>query len=726
MTFRTFFNLTSYAVVICGFLALFVAGGVGAAFAAVFVLMTVIAWKLESTKFQISDRVGTGLVVLAIPLFYLIWKFRVFGIATGTESALAGLLSRFILGLSLIKLFQKKRDRDWLFLYLMAFFEVLLSAALSISPLYVAVLLLYLFVTSVAVISFEIGKSARLVKDSGTNEDPAPEKLNSTPFRRLPATSVLILVGVVAVSTPIFFFLPRVGGAGFGANQNGLTGLTGFSDRVRLGEIGRIQQSDETVMRVRVQPRDRGFDGLRWRGIALDEFDNLSWKQSRNRKMTFIRTERESFLVGARFSKPKLILQTFYLEPMDTPVVFTSPRAILLQGSFSELRKDEDDGLTAYRPGMERATYSVQSDIALPTAETLRDDYGVYTAEEASRYLQLPPTIDPRISELARSVMSGFDNRFDRSRAVEGYLQTQFGYTLEQKASGDQPVADFLFNIREGHCEYFSSAMVLMLRTQGIAARVVNGFQQGEYNETADVFVVKQKDAHSWVEVYFPQERVWVPFDPTPFAGQTNTVAETGFVARLGQYLEAFETFWIQYFVAYDNQEQKSLFKSMSSGFSDLQSSLSGRLDDLQTDLQQWWREVRGDEGVGSSALAIGKAILAIFVVGVSIMAGGILWRKIRTENLFKRLLAMMMRRRTTNVIEFYERMQRALAKRGFIREPWQTPLEFAGSVGISEATAIASQYNRVRFGGQDLTEDELDEIESMLSRLEHPERGAL
>lgn len=726
MTFRTFFNLTSYAVVICGFLALFVAGGVGAAFAAVFVLMTVIAWKLESTKFQISDRVGTGLVVLAIPLFYLIWKFRVFGIATGTESALAGLLSRFILGLSLIKLFQKKRDRDWLFLYLMAFFEVLLSAALSISPLYVAVLLLYLFVTSVAVISFEIGKSARLVKDSGTDEDPAPEKLNSTPFRRLPATSVLILVGVVAVSTPIFFFLPRVGGAGFGANQNGLTGMTGFSDRVRLGEIGRIQQSDETVMRVRVQPRDRGFDGLRWRGIALDEFDNLSWKQSRNRKMTFIRTERESFLVGARFSKPKLILQTFYLEPMDTPVVFTSPRAILLQGSFSELRKDEDDGLTAYRPGMERATYSVQSDIALPAAEALRDDYGVYTAEEASRYLQLPPTLDPRISELARSVMSGFDNRFDRSRAVEGYLQTQFGYTLEQKASGDQPVADFLFNIREGHCEYFSSAMVLMLRTQGIAARVVNGFQQGEYNETADVFVVKQKDAHSWVEVYFPQERVWVPFDPTPFAGQTNTVAETGFVARLGQYLEAFETFWIQYFVAYDNQEQKSLFKSMSSGFSDLQSSLSGRLDDLQTDLQQWWREVRGDEGVGSSALAIGKAILAIFVVGVSIMAGGILWRKIRAENLLKRLLAMMMRRRTTNVIEFYERMQRALAKRGFIREPWQTPLEFAGSVGISEATAIASQYNRVRFGGQDLTEDELDEIESMLARLEHPERGAL
>ena len=87
-----------------------------------------------------------------------------------------------------------------------------------------------------------------------------------------------------------------------------------------------------------------------------------------------------------------------------------------------------------------------------------------------------------RISQFAAQVTGKSNNRYDKAKAVEKYLQTQFGYTLEMKAGGDQPLADFLFNVREGHCEYFASAMAIMLRTQGIATRIVNGFQQGEYN----------------------------------------------------------------------------------------------------------------------------------------------------------------------------------------------------------------------------------------------------
>ena len=89
------------------------------------------------------------------------------------------------------------------------------------------------------------------------------------------------------------------------------------------------------------------------------------------------------------------------------------------------------------------------------------------------------------------------------------------------RASGPDPLADFLFNVRAGHCEYFSTAMVVMLRTQGIAARVVNGFLPGEYNEAAGAYTVRQSDAHSWVEVYFPETNSWVTFDPTPAAGRT-------------------------------------------------------------------------------------------------------------------------------------------------------------------------------------------------------------
>ncbi|MBK7705004.1 MAG: DUF3488 domain-containing protein [Acidobacteria bacterium] len=697
---------------------MFVTGGVGVLFGVGFLALVAVAWFLENSRWQLSDRLGTALVVLAIPAFYLVWKFRLIGFGGG-EAAVAGLLSRFILGLSLVKLFQKKRDRDWLFLYLMAFFELLLSAALSISPIYLGVLVLYLLITAVAVITFEIGKSARSVKGETAENDNSFERLNQTPFRRLPSTAIVLIGAVMICAAPIFFLLPRVGGAGFGANQNGLTGMTGFSERVRLGEIGRIQQGEETVMRVKVETAERSISGLRWRGIALDQFDNRSWKQSRTRRQSFVRSERETFLVGSRFSKPKLVFQTFYMEPMDTSVLFTLPHPILVQGNFPEIRKDEDDGLSAVRFGMERINYSVQSDQSMPTPEQLRADGTAYAADDFRKYLQLPDDLDPRIDTLASDVIKNKSNRYDQAKAVEEFLQTRFGYTLEQKASGEQPVADFLFNVKEGHCEYFSSAMVLMLRTQGIAARIVNGFQQGEYNETAGVFVVKQKDAHSWVEVYFPKDKVWVTFDPTPFAGLNGDAAGAGLLGALGKYVEALETFWIQYFVAYDDQGQKSLFRSVKDGFNDVQTSVSTGAVDLQTRIQQWWAEVRGDSGTQASLLAIGYGTAYLFagIVGFWLLIYA--YRGLRDLKLLEAIARWRGRKRQQGIVEFYDRMVTMLSRRGLRRETSQTPLEFAFAIGIPEAVAITEKYNRVRFGGKDLSPTEADEVEALLGRID-------
>jgi transglutaminase-like putative cysteine protease len=721
MKFETYFKLISYTVVICGFLSLFVSGGVGFVFAVGFLLLLGAAWFCEDSRWQLSDRLGTALVMFAVPLFYLVWRFNLLG-AGATDSALAALLSRFILGLSLIKLFQRKRDRDWLFLYLMAFFEVLLSAALSISPIYLGVLVLYLLVQAVAIIALEIGKSARLVQLETAGKDQIVSRLDQTPFRRLPSTAILLIAAVIVFAAPIFFMLPRVGGAGLGADQNGITGMTAFSDRVRLGEIGRIQQSDQTVMRVKVDSAEKFGAGFRWRGIALDEFDNKTWKQSRSRKLSYVRNERELFVVGTRYTKPKLVFQTFYLEPMDTSVLFALPRAILVQGGFAELRKDEDDGLATVHAGMERTNYSVQSDIGVPSPEQLRSDQTEYPADEMRKYLQLPDDLDPRIAALASEVSKGTSNRYDRAKSAEEFLQTRFGYTLEQKASGPQPVADFLFNIREGHCEYFSSSMVLMLRTQGIAARVVNGFQQGQYNDTADVFIVKQKDAHSWVEVYFPKDKAWIAFDPTPFAGQGGEYESGGIFGSLSKYLEALETFWIEYFVAYDNNGQKSLFRSVKDGFSDFQDSVSTRAEDFELRLKEWWAEVRGEKGLGASLTALGYGALYL-AAGATLVFGFMLVRRqFKSRNLFGRFLTWLFRKQTPGVVEFYERMRRILERRGLARQAWQTPLEFANSSGIPEALLITEKYNRVRFGGEDLSETEAIEVGQLLSSLERPD----
>src|SRR5687768_13878388 len=115
MSFETFFRLISYAVVFCGFLALWVSGSFGVLATGLFLGVMVAAWLLEGSRWQISEKIGTALIVLALPVFYLGWRQQIFT-PTGGETWIAGVLARMILALSAIKLLQRKGDRDWVFL----------------------------------------------------------------------------------------------------------------------------------------------------------------------------------------------------------------------------------------------------------------------------------------------------------------------------------------------------------------------------------------------------------------------------------------------------------------------------------------------------------------------------------------------------------------------------------------------------------------------------------
>ena len=290
--------------------------------------------------------------------------------------------------------------------------------------------------------------------------------------------------------------------------------------------------------------------------------------------------------------------------------MFTLSRPFIAEiGDSETIFTDLLDGLFFSKNGNERISYKIYSDRKLPEINNLRLDEQPYSIDTRTRFLQLPLQFDERITQLATRITKNQNNRYDKAKALENYLQTQFGYTLQLKATGEEPLADFLFNVREGHCEYFATAMAVMLRTQGIAARIVNGFQQGEYNETADVYVVRQSEAHSWVEVYFPGEDVWIPFDPTPFAGQFTETKSAGIIGTINNYLEALETFWIEYFVAYDTAEQRSLFRSVKSGFVDFQAKTSTWMKIIQIQVSDWWTEVRGDKGLQASAIAIAYGI---------------------------------------------------------------------------------------------------------------------
>jgi hypothetical protein len=719
MKFDRTFQVLSYAAVFCGFASLWISGTFGLGGVVLFGVVFIAGIVLERTRWQLSETVGTLLTVLAIPFYFVLWQWG-FLHFSNSEEMLPGILARLILTLSGVKLLQKKGDRDWIFLYVMAFFQVLLAAGLSISPLYFASFVAFVLIMVATIILLEVKRTRAFIAGQATkNIGPlAEEEQTVVPRRRLPMTVITLVVLIVTIAAPLFFLLPRVGGAGVGGGRGGVATFSGFSDSVQLGRIGSIQQNNQIVMRVRIEEgREKLTERLKWRGIALDTFDNRSWSKTRGVPQPRSKGERDLIQIDYATGRESLIMQTVYLEPLDTQVLFSLTRPVAVQANFPVVFVDSLGSVTFPRSG-ERSTYKVVSDIDLPSETELRSDRSPYPAD-LSNYLQLPATLDPRIAGRAEQVTETATNRYDAAQLIEYHLKNDFGYTLEQKAGGEQPLADFLFNVREGHCEYFATAMAVMLRTQGIATRVVNGFQEGEYNETADVYIVRQREAHSWVEVYFPGEDAWVPFDPTPSAGQNPGGETAGIYSTVNKYIEALDMIWIQYFVAFDNQEQQSLFTSIRKSVSEYNIKTSNWVGDAQSFISAWWAEVRGDSGAIASVAAVGWAVGATALVLAVIFLFVMLYRKAVKWKVWTRLWETLFARRSRSIVEFYERMQRVLASKGFIRKTHQTPLEFAHAVGMSEVVNITEKYNRVRFGEKHLSRDESREIDGWLEDLE-------
>src|SRR6185503_4403191 len=235
-----------------------------------------------------------------------------------------------------------------------------------------------------------------------------------------------------------------------------------------------------------------------------------------------------------------------------------------------------------------RVAYGVTSDISAPSEPELQRDVTALPPDSINKklYASAPRKLDPRISQLAHEITRNAPNPYDKARAIETYLKTNFRYTLELKGDDDDPLSDFLFETREGHCEYFATAMAIMLRTLEIPARIVNGFQMGEYNELNNMYTVRESDAHSWVEAYFPRSDSWIEFDPTPAAG-INDYSAGGLLARLRKYADAMEVFWLDYIVTLDSEEQASIMVDIQHRLL----SIKDRLLAAYTGVKVWARD---------------------------------------------------------------------------------------------------------------------------------------
>lgn len=715
MDFSNYFRASSYAMIACATLVLVLAGGLHVALAGVFAIVMVLAWTWEGKKWQLSERVGLVIVLLSVPLFVLDWNYQK---AVGEPEGRIGVtaLAHLIVFLSAVKLLQLKKDRDWVFLYLISFFEVLLAAGLSFSPVFLGTLTLYLLCGVSTIISFEIHKSRRAIAVSETHLLVAPDSRIFRSSRqsrkgsrvnvetgRLPVVALFLFVLIFVLALPLFLVAPRSGGAALSRSGSALSNFVGFSENVRLGEIGNLKRDDEVVMHVRIEDPQPNLD-VRWRGVALDEFNLRGWKKSAEMRRSERTFDGPGFIrLGTTVALNRLTTQTIFLEPIDSPVLFAASRPIAIQGDFTKLRVDGEGSVQVARHQSGRVMYTALSDMTQPDPGLLRADKQRDPAT-FNRYVELPEDLDPRIGALANAVMvnAHAGNRYDLAKAIESHLRQDYGYSLQMSAGGSDPLADFLFNLKTGHCEYFSTAMAVMLRTFKVPARVVNGFLPGEFNEASGAYTVRQSDAHSWVEVYFPETGAWVTFDPTPSAGRVVPV-RTGLAAQLGKYAEAFELIWFQYVVGYDKQEQRSLAASLQSQLYDFRYSLGRLLSALRV-------AVTSKSGVVYLAgLAIALGVLIMFAA-----------RRVRRFG-WRRSLRLRPEREglQTSPVVFYERLTGLLAQRGVERDAHLTPLEFARNLQVEPALAITRAYNRVRFGREKLSSAEVREIERTLKELE-------
>ena len=515
------------------------------------------------------------------------------------------------------------------------------------------------------------------------------------PARRLAPRLVLLTclaaASILLLATGLFFLLPRTADAARRWQSSHLLRLEGFSTRITLREIGELKTSSRPVMHITIfSPRPVG--GLKWRGGLLTTFDGRQWSDPEPAPPLASAAAGHFALVPSAERQPGAhISYDVELEPADSAALFFAgtPESLDLR-NHAVLRGSSGQARLARRPpGVFR--YSAYSRLeASPEQSRAAWPAPPLAPDDAAGDLQLPATLDPRIRELARLWASGASSDLGRARAIETRLRTGYGYTLELPPVGTaDPLANFLFVRRRGHCEYFASAMTVMLRTLGVPARMATGFESGIYNPLTGQWLMRASDAHAWVEAWLAG-RGWTTFDPTP--PDPNRAAPS-VLAGFALYLDAARSFWSHWVVNFDPSRQGTL----ADRFDEAARVAGIRWFDSLSDTGSTW-----EQRAAGWLRRFGLRLAAAMLLGVGLWKFGP--RSIRGLRL--RLRVSRARRSPATARDatlLYQRMLAILARRGYHKPPWFTPAEFAASLPAGPLAAavveFTATYNAFRFG---------------------------
>ncbi len=445
----------------------------------------------------------------------------------------------------------------------------------------------------------------------------------------------------------LFIFFPRLQGQFWALPSRG-GATSGLSDEMSPGDVSQLSLSDDIAFRVEFNGELPPMNQRYWRAVVLHEFDGRTWRRARM-----------GLGIGAVQKIGPMFEYRLLLEPsnqrwipvLDVPLQWQLPNSIILP----------DLQLLAAQPLSQLTSVTVQS--------TTQYRYGLQLSNTARRLdTQLPVTANPRTHELAQRMyaQAGDDVTYINS-VLRMFNHETFSYTLEPAKLGTNAVDDFLFNTHAGFCEHYASAFTVLMRAVGIPARVVTGYQGGEYNSLGHYLIVRQADAHAWSEVWLADQG-WVRIDPTAAiaperVNDGSQAALSGNEPLARRYLhqfawinsarlgwDALNTFWKKHIVQFDSSEQQSLLSKLGIDSSD-------------------WRD-------------LGLSLVIAFVLFFFGMLLYLTWK-------FKP-------RRVDPVVKLYEQLQHKLKKQQIVRAVHEGPNDYLKRAAIAQPSR-ATQLKEIR-----------------------------
>ena len=386
-------------------------------------------------------------------------------------------------------------------------------------------------------------------------------------------------IAAIPMTVALFVFFPRLDSPLWAISIDKTRAVTGISDHMRLGSIGELSRSSKTAFRVKFLNRTPAPRSRYWRGTVLWLTDGVNWETSHE-------TTPAKKIIPFTDSR---VDYEITLEPSNQPWIYALDLADTIP---NDSHFTDDYQLVSQQPLLKRTSYTLSAHTRYKAQD--------FTNNQKHLGLQLPSHISERVRQLVLSWLKqyGTDNPLKIiNAALHHFNQKPFIYTLSPGLLKDDPIDEFLFDSRRGFCEHYAASFTLLMRLAGIPSRIVLGYQGGEKNPHADHWLIRQSDAHAWVEVWLDKQG-WVRIDPTAAVAperieQSIDVSRSdnsdkiifkldnnSLLAELWQesrwLADAVELGWHRWVLGFSSQRQSSLFNDLGlNDFNGIQKSLT-------------------------------------------------------------------------------------------------------------------------------------------------------